>query len=140
MASRAVRPGGEVVAADLDVPKILAGPGPRYPTRLLYLAEPEAARRLASSTASPGFVGAEAVRAGLLNVESFNYDDVLGEHESVAGLWSEIRRRGWRGSSWLPQDHAASLLDDVAASMTDAVPAGWVQDREPWYAVFGRRG
>ena len=135
----AVRSGGEVVATDLDVNQLLAGPSPRYPTRLLYLAEPEAATRLASSTASPGVLGSEAVRAGLLDVEGFTYDDEINSYEDVAALWSGIRQRGWRGAAWVSQDRARSTFEDVSSSMADAVPAGWVADREPWYAVFGRR-
>jgi hypothetical protein len=135
----AVRPGGEVVACDLDVSQLLAGPSPRYPTRLLYLAEPEAAKRLVSSTASPGVLGSEAVRAGLLDVQSFTYDDERDSYEDVAGLWSGIRRRGWRGAAWVSQERARSMFEDVSASMAGAVPAGWAADREPWYAVIGRR-
>ena len=135
----AVRPGGEVVASDLDVNKLLAGPSPRYPTRLLYLSEPEAAARLASSTASPGVLGVEAVRAGLFDVEGFTYDDERDSYEDVAGLWSGIRRRGWRGAAWVSQERARSTFEDVSASMAGAVPTGWAVDREPWYAVVGRR-
>ncbi len=59
--------------------------------------------------------------------------------EDVAGLWSGIRRRGWRGSAWVSQERARSTFEDVSASMAGAVPAGWTVDREPWYAVVGRR-
>ena len=51
--ARVTRLGGEVLAVDIDVNRLLMGPSPRYPTRLLYLAEPAAALRLESSTASP---------------------------------------------------------------------------------------
>ena len=53
------RAGGEVIAADLDVNKLLAGPTPRYPGRLFYLAAPESATRLRSSTATPALLGAD---------------------------------------------------------------------------------
>jgi len=138
-AVRAVRPGGEVVATDIDVSQLLAGPSPRYPVRLLYLAEPEVADRLRTSTATPGSVGTEAVRVGLHDVVTLNYDDERGTYEDVAGLWSGIRERGWRGAAWVPQERARSLLEDVAASMAGAIPVGWAVDREPWFAVFGRR-
>ena len=138
-AVRAVRTGGEVVATDIDVRQLLAGPSPRYPVRLLYLAEPEVADRLRASTAPPGLLGSEAVRAGLQDVVSINYDDERGIYEDVAGLWSGIREHGWRGAAWVPQERARSLLEDVASSMAGAVPAGWAVDREPWFAVFGRR-
>ena len=138
-AVRAVRPGGEVVATDIDVNQLLAGPSPRYPVRLLYLAEPDVADRLRLSAATMGSVGTEAVRAGLREVVTLNYDEVRGTYEDVAGLWSGIRERGWRGAAWVPEQRARSLLEDVATSMAGAVPAGWAVDREPWFAVFGFR-
>ena len=137
-AVRAVRPGGEVVAADLDVRQLLAGPSPRYPVRLLFLAEPQAAEGLAASTASPGLLGSEAVRIGLRDVVGITYDDERGVYEGVAGLWSGIQRGGWRGAASVPQERARSLFEDVASSMAGAVPSGWAVDREPWYAVIGR--
>lgn len=137
-AARAVRPGGEVVAADLDVSRLLAGPSPRYPVRLLYLAEPQAGEQLAASTASPGLLGSEAVRVGLHDVVSLTYDDERGVYEGAADLWSGIQRGGWRGAPSVPQERVGSLFEDVASSMAVAVPGGWAVDREPWYAVIGR--
>ncbi len=139
VAVRAVRPGGEIVASDIDVSKLLAGPSPRYPVRLLYLAEPEVADRLRASTATLGSVATDAVRSGLHDVVTINYDDERGAYEDVAQLWSGIRERGWRGAAWVPQERVRSLFEDVAASMASAVPAGRAVDREPWFAVFGRR-
>ena len=138
-AVRAVRPGGEVIATDIDVNQLLAGPSPRYPVRLLYLAEPEAASNLVSSTVAPAVLGSEAVRAGLGDVESLTYDDDRGVYEGIAELWSAVQRRGWRGAAWVSQDRSRSLFEDVARSMAGAHPAGWAVDREPWYAVIGRR-
>lgn len=139
-AVRAVRPGGEVVVADLDVNRLLGGPSPRYPVRLLYLAEPEAAERLTASTASPGVLGSEAGRVGLRDVVTITYDDERGAYEEVAGLWAGIRQRGWRGAAWVSQERARSLFEGVASAMAGAIPAGWAVDREPWYAVIGRCG
>lgn len=133
------RPGGEVVAADLDVNKLLAGPTPRYPGRLFYLASPTAAARLRSSTATPALLGAEAVRAGLRPIDGITYDDVRSSHESVADLWASIRARGWRGAAWTPVEDQGPVLEQVAASLTGAVPAGPAVDREPWYAVIGSK-
>jgi len=139
-ALRAVRPGGEVVVTDVDVHRLLAGPSPRYPVRLLYMAEPDAAERLAATTAPPGLLGSEAVRAGLKDVVSITYDEVRGTYEDVGLLWEGIREHGWRGAAWVPQERARSLFEEVATSMAGAVPAGWAIDREPWYAVIGRSG
>jgi SAM-dependent methyltransferase len=138
-AVRAVRPGGEVIATDIDVNQLLAGPSPRYPIRLLYLAEPMAASGLRSSTVAPGVLGTEAVRAGLSGVESLTYNDDRGAYESIAEFWSEVQKRGWRGAAWVSQDRSRSLFEDVARSMAGAHPVGWAIDREPWYAVIGRR-
>jgi hypothetical protein len=138
-ATRAVRPGGEVIATDIDVNQLLAGPSPRYPVRLLYAAEPAAAASLAASTVAPGVLGSEAVRAGLDAVESLTYDDDRGAYEGIAEFWSAVQRRGWRGAAWVSQDRSRSLFEDVAESMAGAHPVGWAVDREPWYAVFGRR-
>jgi hypothetical protein len=44
-----------------------------------------------------------------------------------------------RGVAWVSQERARSTFEDVSASMAGAVPAGWAVDREPWYAVIGRR-
>ncbi len=136
-AARAVRPGGEVVATDIDVNQLLAGPSPRYPERLLYLAEPDAARRLTTSTASPGLLGSEAVRAGMRDIVTITYDDERGTYEDVGKLWSGIRRHGWRGAAWVSQERARTLFESVASSMAGAVPVGWAVDREPWFAVIG---
>lgn len=138
-AVRAVRPGGEVIATDIDVNQLLAGPSPRYPVRLLYLAEPMAAAGLRSSTVAPGVLGIKAVRAGLEGVESLTFDDDRGTYETIADFWSAVQKRGWRGAAWVSQDRSRSLFEDVARSMAGAHPAGWAVDREPWYAVIGRR-
>jgi hypothetical protein len=134
-----VIPGGEVIAADLDVQKLLAGPTPRYPGRLFYLAAPEAADRLRASTAPPALLAAEAVRAGLRPIDMLTFDDVRSTHDTVADLWSAIRERGWRGSAWTAADRQTTVIDRVADAMSGAVPAGPAADREPWYAVVGIR-
>lgn len=133
-------PGGEVIGADLDVSKLLAGPSPRYPGRLFYLAAPEAADGLRASTATPGLLSTEAVRAGLKPVELATYDDVRGTYETAAELWQAIRARGWRGAAWTAAERQGAVLDAVAASLGTAVPAGPAVDREPWYAVLGMNG
>lgn len=132
-----VVPGGEVIAADLDVNRLLAGPSSRYPSRLLYLAAPEASVGLRASTASPALLSAEAVRASLGPVDMITYDDVRGDHETIGALWDAIRQRGWRGAAWTPSDRQAEVMETAASSLASAVPSGRVRDLEPWYAVVG---
>lgn len=139
-AMQAVRPGGEVVVADLDARRLVAGPTQRYPVRLLYSSMPDVAERLMVSTASPGLLGAAAVRVGLREVAGYTYDDELSEHEDAASLWAGIRERGWRGSAWVSQDRSGPLFDQLATALARAIPAGSAVDREPWYAVIGSSG
>jgi hypothetical protein len=134
-----VVPGGEVIVADLDVQKLLAGPTPRYPGRLFYLASPDAADGLRTSTASPAQLAAEAVRAGLKPIDLLTYDDVRSRHDGVADLWAAIRERGWRGAAWTPAALQGTVVDAVAEGMASAVPVGPAVDREPWFAVIGTR-
>lgn len=134
-----VVPGGEVIGADLDVQKLLAGPTPRYPGRLFYLAAPEAADGLRASTASPALLAADAVRAGFKPIEMLTYDDIRSTHDDVAALWTAIRARGWRGAAWTPAARQSEVIDAVATGMANAVPAGPAADREPWFAVIGTR-
>lgn len=138
-ACKAVAPGGEVVAADLGVERLLAGPTPRYPVRLFYLGAPEAAANLRVSTAPATLLGLEAIRAGLCDVEGITYDDVLGEYESVADLWEAIRARGWGGANGIPSTQLHRLYEEVARPLARAIPTGGAVDREPWYAVVGTR-
>lgn len=132
-------PGGEVIAADLDVQKLLAGPTPRYPGRLFYQAAPEATDGLRASTASPALLAADAVRAGLKPIEMLTYDDIRSTHDDVAALWEAIRARGWRGAAWTPAARQGEVVDAVASGMATAIPAGPAADREPWFAVIGTR-
>jgi hypothetical protein len=134
-----VVPGGEVIAADLDVQKLLAGPTPRYPGRLFYLASSDAADGLRASTASPAMLAADAVRAGLKPIDMLTYDDVRSTHDDVADLWNAIRERGWRGAAWTPVGLQSTVVDAVADAMASAVPAGPAVDREPWFAIIGTR-
>ena len=134
-----VIPGGEVIAADLDVQKLLAGPTPRYPGRLFYLAAPEAADGLRASTAAPGLLASDAVRAGFKPIDLLTYDDVRSTHDSVAELWNAVRGRGWRGAAWTPAELQRAVSGEVAVAMAAAVPAGPTADREPWFAVIGTR-
>lgn len=134
-----VAPGGEVIAADLDVNRLLDGPSSQYPVRLLYLAAPIATQRLRDSTATPGTLGAEAVRAGLRPVDSLIFDDVLGRHDSAAALWAEMSRRGWRGATWTPLEYQGQVMEVAATGLARALPAGEAVDREPWVAVVGRK-
>ena len=134
-----VASGGEVIAADLDVNRLLAGPTLQYPGRLFYLAAPSSAARLRESTATPALLGAEAVRASLRPIDGITYDEVRSSHESVAELWESIRDRGWRGSAWTPHDEHGTVLESVASGLVGALPIGEVADREPWYAVIGTR-
>lgn len=131
--------GGEVVVADVDSDRLLTGPTARYPVRLLYLAEPKAAARLKTSTASPGMLGAEAVRARLRDVDSVRFDEVHGRYDGVAALWSGVRDGGWRGSRWIGPERAAEVFAEVARPLAGAIPVGPAVDREPWYAVVGTR-
>jgi hypothetical protein len=136
VARTATRPGGEVVAADIDVNRLLDGPSQRYPSRLLYL-DTEAKSRLVASSAPLGLLASSAVGSRLVEVESLVYDDVLGEYGDATELWSGIERRGWRGAAWVASDVARSLFQRVAESL-DPPPAGWTTDREPWLAVIGK--
>jgi hypothetical protein len=137
-ARRVVRPGGEVAVVDVSADRLLSGPSPRYPVRLLYLAEPAVGAKLVSSTASAGLLGSSAVRGGLSDLEGYSYDDVHGEYEDVSALWAGIRERGWRGSAWIDSERSRSLFDDVAPALEGAIPLGHAVDREPWYGVIGR--
>jgi hypothetical protein len=132
-------PGGEMIAADLDVNLMLAGPSPRFPVRLLYLAEPTAANRMRASTATPASLGAEAVRAGFVSVEGFTYVDVRGSYPDVEALWVGIKARGWRGAAWVPIERQGEVFGVVADALAGAIPLGPAVDREPWYAVVGSK-
>lgn len=132
-------PGGEVIAADLDVNRLLAGPTPLYPLRLFYLAAPMAAERLRGSTATPGLLGGEAVRARLRGVDGLTFDDIYGTHDSVPELWRSIQERGWRGAAWTPLELHGVVMEQVAAGMARAIPGGPTSHREPWYAVIGTK-
>lgn len=137
-AIRVVRPGGEVIAADVDADRMIEGPSFRYPAGVLYRREPEAARRLRDSSASAALLGLAAVRAGFAELEAASYDDVRGEHDDVAGLWAALREGGWRGSIWVASDRLGPLFESATGDLTAAVPAGPAVDREPWHAVVGR--
>lgn len=134
-ARRVVRSGGTVIAAELDVDRLLTGPTARYPARLFTVAS-GTADRLRATTLEPGFLAAEAVRASLRPVELLPFDEELGTYQGPADLWAAIAQRGWRGSTWVPVDRRGALMDQVAAGLAGAVH-GRVVDREPWFAVVG---
>jgi hypothetical protein len=138
VAARVTRPGGEVVATDIDADRLLDGPSPRYPGRLLYATEPKAAQRLKSTTASSTLLAAAAVRASLADVVLYGYDDVRGDYDDAASMWSAIRERGWRGAAWISAERAGAVFSEVAEALGSALPEGSAVDREPWLAVIGR--
>lgn len=140
VAREVVRPGGEVVVADVAADRLLDGSNHRYPIRLLYALAPVAAERLRSSTAGANLLGPAAVSAGLKRLEVLTYDEVYSEYADASELWSGVQRRGWRGAQWVESGREGALFEAFAPALQAAIPLGPAVDREPWLAAIGQVG
>jgi SAM-dependent methyltransferase len=136
IAGRILRPGGALVAADLDVDALLDGPAVRYPIGALWRRDGAPAAALRSSTLSPTVLSTDVSAARFRDAFLASIDEVRGEYASDRALWAALREHGWRGDTWMAPGRRAEFFDALEALPSGSVP---VVDREPWVAVTGVR-
>ena len=135
LAHRLLRPGGALVAAELDADTLLEGPVARYPGAALWRRPGAPADSLRKSSLSAAVLSTDAVAARFASVSVVRFDEMLGEHRSMESLWANLRRNGWRGDSWLSSAQRVEFFESLGPGGA-AVP---LVDREPWFAVTGVR-
>jgi len=136
VARRALRPGGRVMAGDIDASALASGALLRYPARFLYDAA-GLGDRVRQSVVSPTVLATEMIRAGFRNVSGDTLDEVRGRHESIEDFWVAARGGRWRGLEWVDPERRDLLFESVAPILAKAFPVGPVVDREPWFVVDG---
>ena len=135
LSHRLLRPGGTLVASELDAEMLLDGPTARYPVAAVWRSPGAPVDALRSSTISPAVLSTDAVAARFDDVVVTRYDEVGGRYPSMAAFWGSLPEGGWRGDSWMAPARRASFLE-TAPPVSGSAP---VIDQEPWYAVTGLR-
>ena len=135
-AHRAIRSGGRVVAADVDVDRLMASSSIRYPSRVQYVlaggrADPPRSLHMALSI--------ETGRAGFKGVHGWEVDEERAVHRDARAYWEAIREEGWPVFRELPADEIDRLLERAAPELRRVIPIGEVVDRYPWFVVTGTK-
>ena len=137
-AERILRPGGTIVAADLDWRRLLDAAPLRYPARILYDLRPGLAARLAAESVTPAELGMLVTRE-FRHVHGIDIDETLGIFPDAAAYSRMLRRHGWRGMEFLDDDDAARILDEATAATARIAAGGGVIEREPWRVLAGTK-
>ncbi len=138
-AYRITRSGGRVLAGDLDVDRLLHSSSIRYPSKLQYLAVPEARQGL-EARSTRMLLPLEVMRAGYRGVRTVELDEVRGRYEGVEAYWDAVKEVGWPVFAALDPEAAESLLEESATELRRIAPIGSVIDDEPWFVVTGIKG
>jgi hypothetical protein len=135
-AHRAVQTGGRMIAADIDLDRLLASSAIRYPMRLQFslLSEPfaGAGRR---SMRMP--LSIETARAGFRDVEFFEVDEERETYPDVRSYWEALREQGSPVFADLSPEDTETLLEATAEQLHRVAPIGGITDRRPWFVVAG---
>ncbi len=133
-ANRVIRPGGRVIAADIDLDRLMGSSNHRYPARLQYLLAgddigPPRSLRMALSI--------ETGRAGFRDVRGWEVDVERGVYPDARAYWQAVKAGGWPVLADLQPAVADRVLEDAAAGLRRIAPIGEVVDRYPWFVVTG---
>ncbi len=138
-AYRILRPGGTVVAAQLDLGRLMSSRTERYPSRLLY-ALSTAARRAIESRLIPLIdIEIGLYRAGFRTVATAEVDDEVATYSPPAEYVAAVAERGWPGMQELDGDARTALIDALVAALPLLSADGQIVEREPWHVVRGLR-
>jgi hypothetical protein len=135
---RILRPGGTIVAADLDWRRLLDAAPLRYPARILYDRRPALAARLAATSVTPAELGMLVTRE-FRNVHGIDVDETLGRFPNAAAYSKMLHRHGWRGMELLEDEDAARFLEEAAKATARIAAGGAVVEREPWRVLAGTK-
>jgi SAM-dependent methyltransferase len=138
-ARRALRPGGRLLALEVDAGRLLESSVVRYPLRLRFDHDPDAAARLRGTTVPPAALMIDAVRAGFRDVVERRIDETRAWFASVDAYRQAIAEGAWPSLAAMAPEGRARLLEAVEPDLRAAAPIGEVADREPWIAVTGVR-
>lgn len=138
-AEGALRSGGRLFAAEFDLARLLETSAVRYPSRLLFAARPELASEARTTTIGRAMLAAEAVRAGLADVDVVDLEEERGTFPSADAYWRYARGGGWPALAWLSAAEAERTMEGAADDLARIAPIGPVVDRVPFVGVTGTR-
>jgi hypothetical protein len=136
-ASRVLRPGGRVLAGEMDVARMLETSAVRYPSRLLFSVRPDLATEVRATTIGRAMLSAETVRAGFGDVDVVDLEELRGTFPSADAYWQYARSGGWPALAWLPAEDADRAVEAAAGDLARIAPIGPVVDRVPFVATTG---
>jgi hypothetical protein len=134
-----LRPGGRVLAGEMDVARLLETSAVRYPSRLLYSVRPDLAAEVRATTIGRAMLSAETVRARFGDVDVVDLEELRGTFASADAYWQYVRGGGWPALAWLPAEDADRAVEAVASDLARIAPIGPVVDRVPFVAATGIR-
>jgi hypothetical protein len=136
-AARLLRRGGRLIAADIDVDRLLGGSPVAYPYQLRFTLDPEAAAALRSSTVSTADLAVEVGRAGMRRVVGLTVDEERGRFAEAAAYWVGVRDGAWPSLAGTAPEARGMLLEDLAAQLSRIAPMGGIVERRPWFVATG---
>jgi hypothetical protein len=136
-ASRVLARGGRVVVADVDLDRLLGGPMFRYPYRLRFASDPEAAARLRATTAASAAMATEVVRAGFGNAVALDIDEERGRFATVEEYREAVRSGAWPSLAAMTAEARERLIESIGPELRKIAPLGGLIERRPWRAVTG---
>jgi hypothetical protein len=138
-AARVLRPGGRVLAGEMDVARMMEASAVRYPARLLFSVRPDLAAEVRATTIGGAMLSAETVRAGFGDVDIIDVEEIRGTFPSADAYWRYALGGGWPALAWLPALGAEQAVDSAAGDLARVAPIGPVSDRVPFVAATGIR-
>jgi SAM-dependent methyltransferase len=133
-AYRILRSGGRLVAADLDVDRLMTSSSFRYPSRLQYALLPG---KVAPPESLSMALSIEVGRAGFRTVRGWEIDEERAVYADAKAYWEAVRDEGWPAFRDLSAEDAERLLEVTAAELGRIAPLGELSDRRPWFVVTG---
>ncbi len=137
-AHRIARPGGRLLAGDIDIDRLFGSSSIRYPSRVLHLGAPGSGavmRRRSTRMLLPVAV----MRAGFGRVTALEIDEIRGIHDDAEAYWTAVRDEGRPVFADLEPGLVERLLERAAVELRRTAPVGPVVDDEPWFVVTGIR-
>jgi hypothetical protein len=126
-----------MMASEVDAERLLEGSVVRYPLRLRFDNDPEAAQRLRRTATPPALLMVEAGRTGLRRVTGIQIDEERGRFSSVDAFLQAIGEGAWPSLAAMTPESRDALLEKLEGDLRAAAPLGPVVDREPWVAAAG---